>query len=239
MARSPSEDFIDQKAAAPLRLERDAAIGRAEAAQPPLDQAELHLQATSQAYLSGRETFANWVATRTATERPAQDVELIARTARLDALKAAEDKARTDAEAQRQIMLDARQAQARADARMEPYSQAARNRYEAELRKSELRVFGYRLALTLPLLAIAGWLFARKRQSKWWPFVWGFIIFALFAFFVELGALSTQLWRLCALWRRHHRHGAGWPLCHHRAEQISRRTATCRSAAQPGAAARR
>ena len=36
------------------------------------------------------------------------------------------------------------------------------------------------------MLAVAGWLFAKKRQSNWWPFVWGFIYFALFAFFVEL-----------------------------------------------------
>ena len=180
------EDFIDAKAVAPLRAGRDAANARADAAQAPLEQAELQLQAASQAYLSGRETFQNWLATRTATERPGQDVELIARTARLDGLKAAEDRARRDAEAQRQIMLDARQAAARAEAAMAPLEKAAQTRFEAELRKSELRVFGYRLALTLPLLVIAGWLFARARQSKWWPFVWGFIIFALVAFFVEL-----------------------------------------------------
>ena len=180
------EDFVDARAAAPLRADRDAAIARAEAARPPLDQAELRYQAASQAYLSGRETFQNWVTTRTATARPGQDSELIARTARLDALKTAEDRARIDAEAQRQIMLDAQQAQARAETRLMPLTDAARIQFEAAQRAAELRVFGYRLALTLPLLAIAGWLFARARQSKWWPFVWGFIIFALFGFFIEL-----------------------------------------------------
>jgi predicted RNA-binding Zn-ribbon protein involved in translation (DUF1610 family) len=180
------DDFIDRAAVDPLRAARDAANARAEAANPPLEQAELRLQAASQAYLSGRETFQNWVATRTATAQPGQDAELVARTNELDGLKAAEDKARTDAEAQRQIRLDALQARDRATAALQPYEAAAQKLYEAELQRSELRVFLYRLALTLPLLVIAGWLFARKRQSQWWPFVWGFILFALFAFFVEL-----------------------------------------------------
>ncbi len=178
-------DFLPAEAR-PLRAEADAAARRASEAQTALEQANLKLQAASQAYDSGRETFDNWVATRNATARPEQDRELIARTNALDALKADESQAQAAVNAQRQALLDAQQAESAAEYRLSPLNARATELYDAAMRKSELRVFGYRLALTLPLLAIAGWLFARQRKSMWWPFVWGFILFALFAFFVEL-----------------------------------------------------
>ncbi len=179
------EQFMEP-AARQLRDDSVNAGAARREAQGQLDQAELKRQGAAKDYEAARATFDNWVATRTATGRPDQDAELRSRTQALDALKAAETEATQAAEAQRKLMLDAEQAEARADAALEPYRRTAEARLYDAQQASELRVFLYRLAVTLPLLVIAGWLFARQRKSRWWPFVWGFIFFALFAFFVEL-----------------------------------------------------
>jgi predicted RNA-binding Zn-ribbon protein involved in translation (DUF1610 family) len=180
------DDFIDRAAAEPLRNTiRDANLTEQQATRER-EQADLKLLTAQQASRAARETFANWIATRRATAQPDQDTELIVRTKALDALKVKEDEAQRAVGVQRQVALDARQSRQRAQQQLAVLERDARTRLDAENRRVELRVFGYRLALTLPLLVIAGWLFVKKRKSTWWPFVWGFIYFALFAFFVEL-----------------------------------------------------
>ena len=126
------------------------------------------------------------VASRSVTQRAEHDPEVLARTRALDALQHTERRAQQAVEAQEQAALDARQSAAAARQRLSDLESSGYARMNAERRKVELRVFLYRLALTLPLLALAGWLFVKQRRSTYWPFVWGFIWFALFAFFVEL-----------------------------------------------------
>lgn len=180
------DDFMDPQRTPALRQSIETARRDADAAQAALEQAQLRHQVAQASNRAARETFSNWLATRQATQRPEQDNELMVRTQQLDQLRLDERNALTEVERQQQAALDARQAQNRAQAALQELEEVARDDYEDAMRAQELRVFGYRLALTLPLLLVAGWLFRKHRQGPSWPFVWGFIFFALFAFFVEL-----------------------------------------------------
>ena len=179
-------DFMDAKAVATLRTTIKSAEQSGDDADSALEQAQLKRRAAQADSAAARETFSNWLATRQATQLEGQDTELVARTRALDALKDKERAAGVAVEAQQQAALDARQTVEREQGQLGELEQAAQLQLDAEYRRVELRVFLYRLALTLPLLVAAGWLFAKKRKSTYWPFVWGFIFFALFAFFVEL-----------------------------------------------------
>jgi hypothetical protein len=180
------DDYMDAATAGPLRIAIKNAERAGEEASSALEQAQLKHNAARADSAAARETFNNWLATRRATQLAGQDPELVSRTRALDALKDKERAAGAAVEAQQQAALDAQQTAAKEREKLQELEQAAQKQLDAEYRRMELRVFLYRLALTLPLLVLAGWLFAKKRKSTYWPFVWGFIIFALFAFFVEL-----------------------------------------------------
>ena len=180
------DDFLDRQQASALRDSVQRAEQAEQQAETALEQAELQRRKARSEIRTERETFNNWLAARSVTQRSEHDPEVLARTRTLDALGNADRATQKVVEAQQQAMLDARQAGAAASEQLETLERSAQVLLNAEYRKVELRVFLYRLALTLPLLAVAGWLFVKKRKSTYWPFVWGFIFFALFAFFVEL-----------------------------------------------------
>jgi predicted RNA-binding Zn-ribbon protein involved in translation (DUF1610 family) len=180
------EQFMDPQRTPQVRATLEREQRHQAEANAALEQARQKHNVAAANSQSARETFDNWLATRQVTAKPEQDPELIRRTRDLDALKAAERVALAAVEAQQQAYLDASQTRDKAQQQWDELSRNAEEPYRAALRAQELRVFGYRLLLTLPLLVAAGWLFKHKRKGTYWPFVWGFIIFAGFAFFVEL-----------------------------------------------------
>lgn len=180
------EQFSDAQAVERQRLVVEDARKRTTIATADLEQAQLKVRSAQSDTASARDTFNSWLATRSVTERREQDPEVISRTRGLESLRQAERQALSGVQAQQQVLLDAQQASRLAQAQMASILEGGRAAFNAAQRGQELRVFLYRLALTLPLLAIAAYLFVKHRKGMYWPFVYGFIYFALVAFFVEL-----------------------------------------------------
>ena len=179
-------DFVDKPRADQL----DQAIRSVEEKERSADEIraslDLKLQSANAAYQSSRLGFENWIATRASTQRGDQDPEVIQRTRALDTLQKASRDAETAVEKVAAEKLEMEQQITALRSERAALDEVARKPYEAALRSMELHVFLIRLAITLPPLAVAAWLFVRKRRTQAWPFVWGFIFFATFTFFFEL-----------------------------------------------------
>ena len=180
------EQFIDPARQGALTKQGAALAHQSDAGQARLKADEDALAAATSAYGSAKDTFDNWIATRTATRDRAEDPEVLSRTRALDQLKAAEGAA--------QAARDAAQAQVNAimariganDAAQAALKTEAEPRFERARFVEDLKVFALRLALTLPLLVISAWMLLRRRGGDYWPLMRGFILFSAFAFFVEL-----------------------------------------------------
>ena len=180
------DQFADQQrlghARAEIRRLRDAERDQADRQA----QAALNQTAAVNAYQSARSAYANWIATRTATTDPAQDAQVLQRTRELDSLKAREREAQVAVERVEKELLDTRQTLAAHERTERDLLEAAGKAYDSAAFRQQLRVFAWRLAFTLPLLAVAWWLVMKKRRSEYWLLMRGFVLFALFTFFVEL-----------------------------------------------------
>jgi len=179
-------EFVDPLTRMPLLRARDSLVTLQRTTQDERERASQSQAVARNAYSSQRETFDTWIATRTATTDPSQDPEVVSRTRLLDSLKRRERDAESTVEQLDTKLLVVAQTIEANSARESDLELAARGRFERARFTQELRVFALRLALTLPLLLAAGWLVARKRRSEYWPLWRGFVLFAVFAFFVEL-----------------------------------------------------
>jgi hypothetical protein len=180
------ENFFDHAKIDPIRTQLSTLQQQRVEVNDRFEQANLILTTRRNDYEAARRTFENWLATRDVTKQNSQDDELLGRTQALDKLKGLERDAEKSVELLSKTQLDDSQNEAKLQEQTRKLEDTAYRELNNENQKQATRVFLYRLAITLPLLAIAAWLFAKKRKTTYWPFVWGFIIFALIAFFVEL-----------------------------------------------------
>jgi len=181
-----TEHYVNQRAIEPLRTQLGDIAQQRQRLADQQEQASLQLTIRQKDYQAARSTFDNWVATRDVTQLSTQDDELVRRTQQLDALKVQERHAEKSIEQIQQKQTNLFQHEAQLQTQINAMEEVARKKFDEAYQHKATRVFLYRLLLTLPLLGLAAWLFVKQRKSQYWPFVWGFIIFALMAFFVEL-----------------------------------------------------
>ena len=180
------EQFIDARQLQAIRVQRTTLQDESRSLGDQRNTAQLVFDSTGSTYDTRKAAYDTWIATRTATSDPKQDPEVIARTGELEALGARQREAKRTLESLSARSLQVEQALDSLSGVEESLNAAARPQYVQAEFQQELRVFGIRLALTVPLLLLAGWLIAKKRKSQYWPLARGFVLFALVAFFVEL-----------------------------------------------------
>lgn len=151
-----------------------------------LEDARFVLRSRSLDYQNQRASFENWVKTRSATGSEAQDSQVVKRVEAIELLKQEERKAARRVEELQQEMVQTNRALKSLNSQNAALLAAANAPYQQAQKREVLKVFLLRLGLTMPLLLISGWLVAKKRSSSYWPVYRGFILFSLFAFFVEL-----------------------------------------------------
>jgi hypothetical protein len=180
------DTFTDAKAAEAIKAERKILSAKQDVFQKELDALEESNRRSSEEVSTAEQNFSAWISTRSASQASEQNPELVKRTQRLEALRDNAQKAKQAIRDKNLAGEPLRQEFNRVDSKANELQQTANDALQAATKAQDIRVFLYRLALTLPLLGIAAWLFIKQRKSQYWPFVWGFIFFALFAFFVEL-----------------------------------------------------
>ena len=180
------ESFRDKAAIAKVEQEMAPTEAALRKVQQQIQQKERLLNENEQSYEKAKESFNNWLAARSTTEQSEQNPQVLAKTRQLDAMLKAQAGIQADIAAlgdQRAAIEESRRP---FQERIAELNWQADEAYARAVRKGELKAFGIRLAFVLPLLIIAIWLFRAHRRGRQWPFVWGFILFALFAFFFEL-----------------------------------------------------
>lgn len=141
-------------------------------------------------YLIAQSAHKNWLGTRNATSNNpnvfANDPELEKRTRELDVLANASREAQNKTLGLQLKKDDVANQWNTLESTKTALLQGAMPKYQNEVRNRELRIFGLRLLITLPLVLVGVWLFKSKRKSQYWPLARGYIIFSGWAFFIEL-----------------------------------------------------
>lgn len=135
---------------------------------------------------SEKESFDNWLKTRKTLGSPTNDVEVLARTRKIDDLLKVEQEWNGKLSIIEDSIAQIQRYRDNYYIKMDEERNRANELYYTALQKYDLKVFLIRLLIVTPILLIGIFFFMRFRQNKYWPLFQGYILFSLYAFFFGL-----------------------------------------------------
>lgn len=181
------DDFMAQPQTDEAKAALETAQSKQKQAREAEQQARLDLKETQADTLLAEEQYNTWLTTKGGPAAGVTDLEAGSRAAALDNLRAIERLALAKVQSAQRESVDANTERKRAQEKLSDLRETAKESYDDARNMQTLRVFGYRLALVLPLVIAGFYVYRKYRQGKYWPFAWGFIIFSGVTFLVELG----------------------------------------------------
>ena len=184
--RPEVESFLDADVVANLTRRENSLQAEVQAIRNKNAVIEQTMQTAQQNYANEKQSFENWVKTRKTLGSPDKDEEVVSRATRLDQFYKVEQEWRAQL-AVRQAAIESKvRQQEQLQQQLERENGRAGDKFEAELKRYELKVFLLRLLFVGPVLGLGIFFFIRYRRHKFWPLYMGFTLFSLYAFFFGL-----------------------------------------------------
>ena len=184
--RVERSDFVETPEVIQLRSEMRGINDDRATVSDRLDLLRIQQRQAESETASAKQTFEAWIQTRRATTDPAQDPEVIRRTRELEQLQQNERSVGNSVSALKTELTELDQRSNAVFDRLSTAELSGIPAYERAQFWQELRIFALRLLITLPMLAFAAWLVAKRRKGEYWPISRGFVLASIFVFFVEL-----------------------------------------------------
>jgi len=184
--RVERSDFVEAPEVIQLRSEMRAINDDRATVSDRLDLLRIQQRQAGSETASAKQTFEAWIQTRRATTDPTQDPEVIRRTRELEQLQQNERSVGNSVSALETELTELDQRSNAVFDRLSTAELSGIPAYERAQFWQELRIFALRLLITLPMLAFAAWLVAKRRKGEYWPISRGFVLASIFVFFVEL-----------------------------------------------------
>jgi predicted nucleic-acid-binding Zn-ribbon protein len=185
--KAPQEETYQDKEALQKTAAGEAGFNKQiESLEDTKGRYQTSLEKAERQYESQKQSYGDWLQARSTIGSSQEDSEVRLRAKTLDRFRQIQESW--------QVKIDEVNAQINAlqeqrkpiREKLRNLEQAAGQKYNTAMEHYGLKIFFIRLAFVLPMLLIGVFLFLRGRNSRFWPLVWGMILFSLYCFFVGL-----------------------------------------------------